>query len=472
MMQITEIAVYLLASLHIVAAIWSVYHILLYKRDTRAATGWIMACLFIPYGGPIAYFLFGINRVRTRARGIRRRLFNVRYEAGLAGPAVRPEFGRGLEAVGQRVTGRALSSGNAIDVYHNGDQAYPSMLSSIGTAKHRVLLATYILKSDQTGRAFADALSAAAARGVDVMVLVDGVGEMYSWPRPSRLLRNRGVKVGRFLPPRLLPPSIYLNLRNHRKLLVVDNDVAYAGGMNISDDHATVSGQARRVSDIHFGLRGPVIAELAGVFHDDWQFTTGQAVHPDEPPPPAGKVETRCRVIPDGPDDKLDALALTIQGVVSGASRSVEIMTPYFLPSRELMASLLAAALRGVRVRVVLPGKNNLFYMHWANRNLLAELIEWGIEAYYQPAPFCHSKLLCVDDEYSLIGSANLDPRSLRLNFELGIEIFCNPLNSELRAHIEDVIAMSKPVTVGDLAARSTPVRLRDSLVSLLSPYL
>jgi cardiolipin synthase len=374
--------------------------------------------------------------------------------------------------VGQRVTGRALSSGNAIDVYHNGDQAYPSMLSSIGTAKHRVLLATYIFKSDQTGRAFADALSAAAARGVDVMVLVDGVGEMYSWPRPSKLLRNRGVNVGRFLPPKLLPPSIYLNLRNHRKLLVVDNDVAYAGGMNIGDDHTTVSGQARRVSDVHFGLRGPIIAELARVFHDDWQFTTGQAVQPDEPPPPTGSNATRCRAIPDGPDDKLDALALTIQGVVSGASRSVEIMTPYFLPSRELMASLLAAALRGVRVRVVLPGKNNLFYMHWANRNLLAELIEWGIETYYQPAPFCHSKLLCVDDEYSLIGSANLDPRSLRLNFELGIEIFCKPLNSELRAHIEDVIAMSEPVTVSDLAARSTPVRLRDSLVSLLSPYL
>lgn len=472
MMQITEIAVYLLASLHIVAATWSVYHILLYKRDTRAATGWIMACLFIPYGGPIAYFLFGINRVRTRARGIRRRLFNVRYEGSLAGTAVPPDSGTGLEAVGQRVTGQALSAGNAIDVYHNGDEAYPAMLSSIEKAKHRVLLATYILKSDQTGRGFADALSAAADRGVDVKVLVDGVGEMYSWPRPSRILRSRGVNVGRFLPPRLLPPSIYLNLRNHRKLLVVDNDVAYAGGMNIGDDHTTVPGQSRRVSDVHFGFRGPVIAELAGVFHDDWQFTTGQAARPDETPSTTGNVKTRCRVIPDGPDDKLDALALTIQGVVSGASASVEIMTPYFLPSRELMASLVAAALRGVRVRVVLPGKNNLFYVHWANRNLLAELIEWGIEVYYQPAPFCHSKLLCIDDEYSLVGSANLDPRSLRLNFELGIEVFCGPLNAELRAHIDAVITTSKPVTVAELAARSTPVRLRDSLVSLLSPYL
>ena len=337
--------------------------------------GWIMACLFIPYGGPVAYFIFGINRVRTRARGMRRSLLAVDYESSQTLTTPSSAIGKGLDTVGQRITGRALSKGNAFDVYHNGEEAYPAMLASIDEAKQQVLLATYILKTDQTGRSFADALSAAAARGVEVMVLIDGVGEMYSWKKPSKLLKRRGVNVGRFLPPRLIPPSIYVNLRNHRKLLLVDNDIAYAGGMNISDDHTTVPGKQRRVTDVHFSLRGPVVAELATVFHDDWLFATGQTIKADERQVPLSDGTARCRVVPDGPDDQLDALALTIQGVVSGASDSVDIMTPYFLPSRELIASLQAAALRGIRIRVVLPAKNNLFYVHWANRNLLAELL-------------------------------------------------------------------------------------------------
>ena len=434
--------------------------------------GWIIACLFIPYGGPVAYFIFGINRVRTRARGLRRPILTVNYESAQSRTPSSDAIGKGLDTVGQRVTGRALSDNNAINVFHNGERAYPAMLASIEKAKYQILLATYILKTDQTGDSFADALGAAAARGVDVMVLIDGVGEMYSRKKPSKLLRRLGVSVGRFLPPRLIPPSIYVNLRNHRKLLVVDNDVAYAGGMNISDDHTSVPGKQRRITDVHFSLRGAVVAELAAVFHDDWHFATGQSVKAVEHPPPSSDGHARCRVVPDDPDDQLDTLTLTIQGVVSGALDSIDIMTPYFLPSRELIASLQAAALRGIRIRVVLPAKNNLFYVHWANRNLLAELIEWGIEICYQPAPFCHSKLFCVDDEYCLIGSANLDPRSLRLNFELGVEIFSAPLNTELRAHIDEVAARSKSVTMEELQARSIPVRLRDSFVNLFSPYL
>jgi cardiolipin synthase len=274
------------------------------------------------------------------------------------------------------------------------------------------------------------------------------------------------------LPPKLFPPSIHLNLRNHRKLLIVDESIAYAGGMNIGDDHTDQAGKRRRISDVHFSLGGPIVSDLAAVFRADWEFAKRTPTqHGDVPEvPDAGGA--RCRVIPDGPDEALDALALTIQAVIGAADASVDIMTPYFLPSRELLSAMQSAALRGVRVRIVLPVKNNLIYIHWANRNLLGELLRWGVEVFYQPAPFCHSKLLCVDGEYSLIGSANLDPRSLRLNFELGVEVFDEPLNVELRAHFDAVIADSAPVTLEQLSSRSVPVRLRDSFVSLFSPYL
>jgi cardiolipin synthase len=469
---VSSVSVYLLALLHIAPASIGVYHILLYKRDSRAAMGWIMACMFIPYGGPVAYFLFGINRVRTRARGIRRRLFTVDYETAPSESTPLMDYGQGLAAIGHRVTGTPLSAGNSVETYHNGEEAYPAMIAAIGAARQRILLTAYILKTDITGSAFGDALAAAVKRNVDVKVLIDGIGELYAWPRPSRQLRGRGISVARFLPPKLFPPSIYVNLRNHRKLLVVDNDIAFAGGMNISDDHTSFTDHPRRVSDIHFRFRGPVTTDLAAVFFDDWEFATGETRLSDEPPAPATQGSARCRVIPDGPDEALDALSVTIQSVIGAASHSVDIMTPYFLPSRELIAALQSATLRGVKVRVVLPGKNNLFYVHWANRNMLAELLNWNVEAFYQPAPFCHSKLLCVDDEYCMVGSANLDPRSLRLNFELGIEIFSATLNSELRSHFDTTLASSTRITLESLAARSVPVRLRDSFVSLFAPYL
>ncbi|HZW59221.1 MAG TPA: phospholipase D-like domain-containing protein, partial [Woeseiaceae bacterium] len=236
---------YLLVLIHIGPAAWGVYHALLYKRDPRAAMGWIMACIFIPYGGPIAYFLFGINRVRTRAKGLQRRFLHVAYEAGRrkVEPAHAGEPGK--RDVGWRVTGRVLSDGNDVVPLYNGEAAYPEMLEAIGRARHRVLLATYILKADVTGTAIADALQRATERGVDVKVMVDGIGELYSWRRASRLLQKRGIDVARFLPPTLLPPSVYINLRNHRKMLIIDDQLAFAGGMNIGDEHTTIEGRPR-----------------------------------------------------------------------------------------------------------------------------------------------------------------------------------------------------------------------------------
>tara|TARA_R110002049_G_scaffold30385_2_gene104204 strand:- start:749 stop:2125 length:1377 start_codon:yes stop_codon:yes gene_type:complete len=458
--------------MHLTPAIYSVYHILLYKRDTRSALGWIMACIFIPFGGPVAYFLFGINRVRSRARNLNRRLFKIGYEFGLKRSIPQGQFEKGIRAIGYHITGTELCQGNTIEVFHNGEQAYPAMLEAIKQAKNRVLLTTYILNTDKTGRAFINALSEAIERGVDVRVLVDGIGELYSWPKASSLLMKNNVPVAKFLPPSLFPPNFYLNMRNHRKLLVIDNDLAFAGGMNISDDNISLTNKPRKISDIHFSFRGPFVNDLSKLFYDDWLLATGEQLKNDVKASITTNGDTPCRVIPDGPGDDMDFLALTIQAVIATASESIEIMTPYFVPSRELISSLQSAALRGVRVRIVLPEKNNLFYMHWANRNTLSELLQLNIEIFYQAPPFCHSKLLCVDHEYCMVGSANLDPRSLRLNYEVGIEVFSVEMNALIRTHFNDSILKSNRLNRRELENRSIPIRLRDSLVSLLSPYL
>ncbi|MGB5347446.1 MAG: phospholipase D-like domain-containing protein [Woeseia sp.] len=461
-----------LVLVHIGPASLGVYHALLYKRDPRAAMGWIMACIFIPYAGPIAYYLFGINRVRTRGRDLKRRFLHVDSEVGTRSAKASQRGELGIRDIGWRISGRSLTAGNAVKPLYNGDQAYPAMLEAIGNATRRVYLATYILLLDAVGEQFATALQAASERGVDVRVLIDGFGELYAFRRVTRTLRQRGIKVARFLPPRLFPPSINVNLRNHRKLLIIDDVLAFAGGMNIGMNHVSSKTGSREVSDVHFELRGPVISELAGVFRSDWHFATGNAdaVSAESPAAPDG--DMHCRVLPDGPDDELDVLSGTIKAAISSARETLDIMTPYFLPSQDLIGTLESAALRGVLVRLVLPARNNLPYMNWANRNVLADLLRWDIEAFYQPGPFCHAKLLCIDGNYSLIGSANLDARSLRLNFELGIEVFSDSFNAELKSYFNRVIAGSRRIELSELTQRSTATRIRDAAAALMSPYM
>lgn len=467
-----KIPVYFYVLLHLTPASYSVYHILLYKRDSRSALGWIMACIFIPFGGPLAYFLFGVNRVRSHARDLKLRLFSIGYEIGLTKSTLKGRYEKGIRAVGYNITGTELSRGNVIQILHNGEATYPAMLEAIRNAKDRVLLTTYILKTDKTGQSFINELSAAVERGVEVNVIVDGVGELYSWPKPSSLLAKKNIAVVRFMPPSLFPPSIYLNMRNHRKLLVVDNDIAFAGGMNIGDGNLALPDNPRKISDIHFSFQGPIVNDLSKLFYDDWLLATGQQLPRDVTPSYVNNGDTACRVIPDGPDEDLYFLALAIKAVIATAEDSIDIMTPYFVPDRELISALQSAALRGVTIRIVLPVKNDLFYMNWANRNVLSELLQQNIDIYYQATPFCHSKLLCIDQGYSMLGSANLDPRSLRLNYELGIEVFSEEINASIRVHFDEVISKSTRLDRVELENRSIPIRIRDSLVSLLSPYL
>src|SRR5690606_37578671 len=303
----------------------------------------------------------------------------------LAGPPRGPL--EPLASLGHTVSGTPLLAGNAVEPLHSGEQAYPAMLQAIEQAERRIQLSTYIFDSDATGRAFAEALGRAVSRGVQVRVLLDGVGELYSFPRARRMLAKQGVEVRRFLPPRLLPPSFMVNLRNHRKILVVDDRVGFTGGINISDRHlAERADNPRRVVDLHFRLQGPVVSALAEIFLNDWVFAGGKGPLELEQ---AGMVgDVRCRAIADGPDEELDRLLLLLVGAVGLARHRVSIMTPYFIPPRELLGALQAAALRGVDVAIVLPGKNNLFFVHRAARHQLWELLQRGVRIYYQKPPF------------------------------------------------------------------------------------
>lgn len=472
MNQWLPVVISLAATAWAIFGFWAAGHALLYKRQPRSALGWMLVCLLLPYFGPLIYVVFGINRIRqsTRRAGRFPDSAYLRPVSDIDVPAVPTNR---FVKISDQIAHRPMLDGNHVSTYHSGAVAYEQMQTAIQLAEQRVYLATYIFRSDSTGKQFVKVLADAAERGVDVRVLIDGAGEFYSLPRISGLLARAGIRHARFIPLRLIPPSLRLNMRNHRKLLVIDGDTGFSGGMNIGNQHVPNRRGKTPVVDAHFKLRGPVVRQLEQAFAEDWHFATRQRITVgslQSLPDPAGSAQ--CRVITDGPDDDLGKLALVIQASISAAQKSVRIMTPYFLPTAEMIAAMKSAALRGVRVDIILPEKSNLPYVDWATRNLLWEILRWGVCVWYQPPPFAHTKLLIVDDRYVQIGSANIDPRSLRLNFEITVEIIDQPFAVGLAEHCNTVIAGSRLVTLEEVDGRKLPVRFRDSIAWLFSPYL
>jgi cardiolipin synthase len=463
----------ILLLLHSLVALLTIGHVLLHKRDPRSALGWIATCILFQIAGPLLYFFFGINRIHIRAQQLWAEAGEHIPQAAhnrLTAPPTEEFFE--LATFAGTVTDMPLLLGNHIELLHDGEQAYPAMLAAINAAQRSVYLSSYIFKTDVTGQKFIDALLRAQQRGLDVKVLIDGYGDWYRLPRASAKLRKLGVNVRRFLPLRLLPPSAHINLRNHRKILVVDGQLAFTGGMNIGDHHLAANlHNKRRVTDLHFSLKGPITLQLEAIFLEDWAFATRSKVtQAFTEPENAGSAI--CRALTDGPNNDLDIITLTLVGAVAAARRSINIMTPYFLPPRELIAALQTAALRGVAVTIILPAYNNLPYVHWATRNMLWELLQYGVQIYYQPAPFAHAKLFTVDGQHAQIGSANLDPRSLRLNFEIMVEIYSAEVGQQLNSYFNRIQQQSRPVTRAELDQRPLHIRLLDAVFWLFSPYM
>jgi cardiolipin synthase len=457
-------------------------HVLLYKRDTRAAIGWIGLIWLSPILGTVLYVLLGINRVNRRARMLRRGQARPRARISdppctaaeldrVLGPDGSPF--RSLARLGDGVSPWPIVSGNRVEPLVGGDETYPAMLHAIDEATRSITLATYIFDNDRAGKRFIDALGRAIERGVQVRVLIDDIGARHTWPSAIGPLRQARVPVARFNPtltPIWLP---YVNLRNHRKILVVDGRVGFTGGMNILEEYWHSLRPARPNNDLHFRIDGPVVAHLQQVFADDWAFATDELLEGELWFPPIAEVgDVLGRGVVDGPDDDRDNLLKVMLGALAEARSHVAIATPYFLPDSRLTSALEVAASRGVQVDILLPSRNNHILVEWACMAMLPEVVAGGSRVWFAEPPFDHAKLMLMDGTWTFLGSANLDPRSLRLNFELNVECYSPRLAEQLEPLFRERIARATRVTAGMLETRSLAIRLRDGAARLLSPYL
>ena len=473
--KISEFWPHLATGFDLLAAVLASGHALLHKRDVRAATIWIGVIWVLPVIGPLLYIALGVNRIRRHAVALGvHQTFSHTVPENLGEPE--PEGAAHLKHLARAVNSVTLcplTGGNQIQPLVNGDAAFPAMLEAIDGAQKSISLCSYIFDNDASGKQFAAALGRARQRGVTVRVLIDAAGARYSWPSILPLLRRNGVVVARFLPS-LAPWRVAtINLRNHRKTLIVDGRVAFTGGMNIRQGNVLAAAPKHPVQDLHFRVTGPVTIQLQEAFTNDWAFTTNELLDGDDWfPSPMETGAVIARAITDGPDADFEKARWTLLAALAEAQSSVQIITPYFLPDNALITALNLAALRGVRVDIILPAKNNLPFVHWASRALWWQVLERGCHVWLTPPPFDHSKLMIVDGHWVLFGSVNWDARSLRLNFELNVECYGREFAAEMEKVIEQKIIAAREVTLAEVDGRSLPARLRDAAARLFSPYL
>ncbi|WP_117194695.1 cardiolipin synthase [Rhizobium terrae] len=460
-------------------------HATMTKEEVRSTVGWVGIIVLSPIVGALLYMIAGINRIRRTVISDRRALLQGKIRADFASydatdAMVTGKFGqrfRSMKTLGDRVTSHRLTTGNTIVALDTGDEAYGAMLKEIAKAKRSIILETYIFDRDRIGARFADALIAAVKRGVEVRVLIDAVGARYSVPSVLGMLRDGGVTAdvfnGNVIMGLRLP---YANLRTHRKILVIDGRTAFTGGMNIREGFSSEFSGDKCAFDTHFRVTGPVVADLVAIAAADWQFASGETLEGEawtlQPPETKPGAPIMIRAVSSGPDRSVETNHKVLMGAFSVARSSIRIVSPYFLPDRELITALVTAARRGVAVDIVVPTANNLVLVDRAMTAQFDQMLKNYCRIWRASGPFNHSKLLVIDGCWAYVGSSNLDPRSLRLNFEVDLEILDCPFAEALERRIDLAISSATEVTLEGLKARPFPVRFIERVLWLGSPYL
>lgn len=470
-----------LAVLSVVFGTVAATHAAMTKREVRSALGWVGIIILSPLVGAMIYAVAGINRIRRASLISRRALELDEIWRSLSLYAISREsvatqfgdrFGQ-MKLLGDKVTRHPLSSGNRIAMLSTGEETFDAMCQAIEAARHSVILETYIFDRDPVGLRVADCLIAAHRRGVVVRVIVDAVGARYSVPSIIGYLEEGGVPTATFNGQVIMGLRLpYANLRTHRKIMVVDGAVAFVGGMNI---RAAFTGpDAAR--DTHFRVSGPVVADILAVAAEDWHFEKGEVllgpewrVRPEEGLPGTG---TAIRAVVSGPDAHIETNHRMLLGAFSVAERSIRIVSPYFLPDTTFIAALNTAARRGVQVDVIVPSQNNLAIVARAMMGQFDQILREGCRVHLSGGKFDHSKLMVIDRQWCFIGSSNLDSRSLRLNFEIDLEIYDRVLAEQIEDRIDQRLTAAHQLTLAHLKARSLPNRMLDRLFWLGSPYL
>ena len=461
-----------------------ILRIVLQRREPTATLAWVLGILLLPYVGVLMYLLVGRRRL---TRQVRKRLARAaalephlaRLGTGIAdltAPAAPDHYCKPEEreiALVSNLMGRRLPTcGNHVQLLPDANQTYQALEEAIRTAKDHVHLLYYIYEQDETGARFRELLTEKAKEGVTVRLLVDGVGSFGVDTFMNPMVQAGGY-FAEFLPVGNLSRHWHPNLRNHRKIAVIDSHIGFTGGVNIGDEY---TGRKRRVGhwrDTHMCIRGPAVHHLQEVFTEDWFFATGEDLISERWFPEQQAVgNDMVQIIASGPDTETQPMHRIFFTAVTSAAERVFLTTPYFVPDQAMLVALETAAMRGVDVRLLLPRKSDMRLVDHAGRSYYDELLQSGVKIYEYSSGILHAKSMVIDERWATVGSANMDVRSFQLNFEVNAAVYGPDFANQLAALFQRDLTQAQQITLEDIKRKPLMARMKESLARVLSPVL
>lgn len=474
----------IISFVYAIGVLIAIDHVLRTRRDPRGMMSWLLALIFLPGVGLVLFLLIGkvsvdrrVRRWSKRRRRIspalsdRRKTLDEAHDA-LDIPDLEPSQ-RILMDMASNMCDALVTTGNEVWVDHDAESSFLNMSLAIEAAESHIHLEYYIFADDDTGRAMRDLLIKKAAQGVEVRLLLDEIGSWKLSRSFVRSLRECGVKVAFFLPWGVSGRRLHINCRNHRKIGVIDGRVAFLESKNIADEYLGRKKKLGPWRDTNLRMRGPVVAQIQEIFVDDWHFTTQEALTADRYfPQPKIEGNRIVQIVPSGPDGKAHLMYQLLFAAMSDAGQTISIMTPYFVPDPAMILALQSAAYRGVKVRLLLPSQSDHYIVLWAGRATYEELLEAGVEIYEYAAGMMHSKVVAVDQRWAMVGSANMDVRSFRLNFEVTAILYDNSIAHGVHQEFEALMKQSKRISIQQIKDWSYPENLAAGIARLAAPLL
>ncbi len=446
--------------------------VVFYERKNPAVTwAWLMVLLFIPYFGFIVYLILGLDSRKQRIfsqkaahdeytlKGLKPEHFS---------PQLKEDETNNDLVYLNSVSGNGLmSQNNHIRVFHNGNDKFEAMLQDISGAKYFIHMQYYIFRGDDLGQRVISALTQKAREGVKVRLLIDGMGSLSLTRKYYKPLLEAGGQVAIFLPPYF----VRLNFRNHRKICVIDDEIGYVGGFNVGDEYLGISKRFGYWRDSHIAVQGDAAKALNLRFVMDWNFASSEKISCDlKLSKEAGGVP--MQIVSSGPDTKWPMIHYAYCKMISEANHSIYMQSPYFVPDDSILEALRIAALSGIDVRIMIPAHPDHPFVYWAAISYLGELIKAGVKCYKYEKGFVHSKLVMIDGKITSVGTANVDVRSFKLNFEVNAFIYDREITEEfVRQFFVDLDDCTEMLWEW-YNSRSNITKIKESISRLLSPLL
>ena len=466
----------IITAAYIITIISCICVVLKENRNPIRSLAWVIALIFLPVVGLIFYLFFGrsLKGEHMVSRRNRRKLMSrlAPRHISLRDIDLSPSD-KNLIKLSRSLSSSFFTVNNEIDIFTTGAEKFESLKRDLCKARRSIYLQYYIFSDDSTGQEIADILIEKAHQGLDVKVIYDHVGSFSSSSKFFRRMQDNGIEIHPFFRVTFPQLANRINWRNHRKIVVIDGEIGYMGGMNIADRYQRGATEGMAWRDTHFRLRGDIVETLLYSFIIDWNFkNTPDKIEFPKVPPVTLRNNLGMQLVTSGPVDTWDNQSLCFLKAISGATKSIFIQTPYFLPTDALQHALEAAALAKIDVRIMIPGKSDSRMLQYAGHSFVTQCLRAGIKVYHYNPGMLHAKGIIIDENIVIAGSTNFDYRSFENNFECSLIIYDREVNRRMRDIFFADIANCTKLTFGEWHKRPLPQRVMESIVRLVSPIL